>query len=166
MNESQVVFRMNLITDFQPAKQVVPTVAAFDHPTASLEPRVPLSLPFFLATTLDVRDVPAPRGRATQRRIVVSFVATKVLAGLFPRRRSPNDDGVQRLIELLHVVPVGTRQRDGQGDAVGVGERVPLGAQFAAIRRVGARLIPPLTGADTVALSRDWNRQSIPRRSS
>ena len=166
LNERQVVLRMNLITNLQPAKQVVPTVAAFDHPPASLEPRVPLSLPFFLATTLDVRDVPAPRGRVTQFGVVVSFVAAQMLVRLLLGRRSPNHDGVQRVIELLHVVPVRAGKCDRQGDAVGVREGVPFGAQFAAIRRVWSRLIPPLTGADTVALSRDWKRQSIPWRSS
>jgi hypothetical protein len=63
-------------------------------------------------------------------------------------------------------VPVRAGERDGQGNAVRVGEQMAFGAQFAAIRRVFSGLIPPLTGADTVALSINWNRQSIPRSSS
>jgi hypothetical protein len=63
-------------------------------------------------------------------------------------------------------VPVRTGEGDRQRNAFGVREHVSLGAQFAAIRRVRAGLIPPLTGADTVALSIDWKRQSIPWRSS
>jgi len=157
---------MNLITNLQPAKQVVPTVAAFDHPPASLEPRVALSLPFFLTARLDVGNVPAPRGRATQLWVVVSFIAAQMLVRRLLGRWAPNHDGVQRVVKLFHVVPVRAGEGNRQGDAVGVRERVPLGAQFAAIRRVFSGLIPPLTGADTVALSRDWKRQSMPWRSS
>jgi hypothetical protein len=63
-------------------------------------------------------------------------------------------------------VAVSAGERDRQRNAVGVREHVPLGAQFASIRRVFSDLIPPLTGAETVALSIDWKRQSIPWRSS
>ena len=157
---------MDFVTNFQSAKQVLPAVAALDDPAASLETRVPLSFFFLLAAGLDVRDVPAPRGRAADFRIIVTLVVAQMLVGPFLRRRSRDDQSVQCVIELLHVVPIGAGERDGQRDAVGVGERVSLGAQFAAIRRVRAGLIPPLTGADTVALSIDWNRQSRPWRSS
>lgn len=157
---------MNLITNLQPAEQVVPTVAAFDHPSASFESRIPLSLLFLFTTSLDVRDIPTARGRTTQFRVIVPLVAAQMLAWFLDGRGSPNHESVQRVIELLHVVPVRAGESDRQGDAVGVRERVSLGAQFAAIRRVRAGLVPPLTGADTVALSNDWNRQSIPLRSS
>ena len=156
---------MNFITNLQSPKQVVPAVGSFDDPAARLETRVLLPLPLLFAAGLHVGDVAAPRGRATQLRVVVSLIATKLLTRFRARRRSPNHEGVQRVIELLHVVPVGARERDGQGNAVGIGECVPLGAQFAAIRRVRSGLIPPFTGAETVALSNDWKRQSIPLRS-
>ena len=157
---------MDFVTSFQSAKQVMPAVAPLDDPAASLETRVPLSFFFLLAARLDVCDVLASRGRATNFRIIVTLVVAQMLVGPFLWRRSLDDQGVQCVIELLHVVPIGTGKRDGQRDAVGVGERMSLGAQFAAIRRVRAGLIPPLTGADTVALSIDWNRQSMPWRSS
>lgn len=157
---------MNLVTNLQSAKQVVPAVGALDHPTASLESRILLPLALLLAASLDVGDVAASRRRSTQLRVVVAFVATQMLARFFLRRKTRNHQGVQRRGELLHVVPVGASERDGQRNALGVGELMPLGAQFAAIRRVFSGLVPPLTGADTVALSIDWKRQSIPWRSS
>ena len=156
---------MDFVADFQSAIQVMPAVASLDHPAASLETRVPLSFFFLSAARLDARDVPASRGRAMNFRVIVTLVLAQMWVGSFLRRRSRDEQGVQRVIELLHVVPVGAGERDGQRDAVGVGKRVSLGAPFAAIRRVRAGLIPPLTGAETVALSMDWNRQSMPLRS-
>jgi hypothetical protein len=63
-------------------------------------------------------------------------------------------------------VPVGARERSSQRNAVGVGEVMAFGAQFPAVCGVFSGQIPPLTGAETVALSSDWKRQSMPWRSS
>ena len=155
---------MYFVTNLQSAKQVVPAVGALHNPAPRLVSRVLSAFPFLLAARLDVGDVAASCSRPAQLRVVISLVAAQMLARLLARRRSSNDEGVQRGIELFHVVPVRTGKRDGQGNAVGVGELMPLGAQFAAICRVRSGLVPPLTGADTVALSNDWNRQSIPLR--
>ena len=157
---------MDFITNLQSAKQVMPAIAALDNPAASLETRVLLPLLFFLAARFDMRNVSPSRGRVTQFRVVVPLIAAQMLVRFLLGRRSRDDQGVQRVIKLLHVVPVRAGERNGQGNAVGVGEQVPLGAPLAAIRRVRSGLIPPLTGAETVALSRDWKRQSIPWRSS
>lgn len=156
---------MNLVANLQTPKQVMPAVAALHHPASRLIARVLLAFLFFLATRLDVGDVPPPRRGATNLGIVVALVVAEML-GHFLRRRPGNHQRIQRGTEHFHVVPVGARERDRQGDAVGIGEHVPLGAQFAAIRRVFSGLVPPFTGADTVALSIDWKRQSIPLRSS
>lgn len=157
---------MDFIPNLQPSKQVVPAVAAFHDPAASLETRILLPLALLLAARLDVGDVPAPCRRTAKLRIVVALVVAQMLPRLCLGRRARNHDGVQRGPEHLHVVAVSPGERDRQRDAVGVREHVPLGAQFASIRRVFSGLIPPLTGADTVALSMDWKRQSIPWRSS
>lgn len=157
---------MDFIPDLQPSKQVVPAVAALHNPAPCLVPRVFLSFFLLLATRLDVGNVPAPRRRTAKLRIVVALVVAQMLPRLFLGRRARNHDGVQRGAEHLHVVAVSAGERDRQRNAVGVREHVPLGAQFASIRGVFSGLIPPLTGADTVALSIDWKRQSIPWRSS
>lgn len=157
---------MHFIANLQSPKQIVPAIGPFDHPTPGLESRIVLAFLFFLPARLHVRHVPSTFRRLAQFRIVVSFVATKMLAGPLLRRPTSNDHGVQGRAELLHVVPIRSRERDRQRDAVRVGEQVPLGAQFASIRRVFADLIPLLTGAETVALSSDWKCQSIPWRSS
>ena len=157
---------MHFIANLQSPKQIVPAIGSFDHPTPGLKSRIVLAFLFFLPARLHVRHVPSTFRRLAQFWIVVSFVATKMLAGPLLRRPTSNDHGVQGRAELLHVVPIRSRERDRQRDAVRVGEQVPLGAQFASIRRVFAGLIPPSTGAETVALSSDWKCQSIPWRSS
>lgn len=157
---------MKLVTNLQPTKQVVPAISSLDDPTPSLESRVVFAFLLFLAARFDMRDVAPTRGRAAQLRVVVTFVAAKVLTRLLLGRRSSDDHCVERGAEHLHVVPVSARDRDRQWDAVSVREVVPLGAQFPAICWVSSGLVPPFTGADTVAESSDWKRQSIPWRSS
>ena len=127
---------MDFVADFQSAIQVMPAVASLDHPAASLETRVPLSFFFLSAARLDARDVPASRGRAMNFRVIVTFVVAQMLIRPFLRRRSRDDQGVQRVIELLHVVPVGAGERDGQGDAVEYGAVRYPGATVRARRLV------------------------------
>lgn len=144
----------------------MPAVGSFNDPAAGSKARVGLAFLFFLSARLDMGDVSAPRSRATQLRIIVAFVAAQVLPTPFLGRRAWNHQRVQRGLELLHVVAIRARYRDCQRDAIGIREIVPLGAQFAAIGGVFSDLIPPLTGAETVAESIDWKSQSIPWRSS
>ncbi len=157
---------MDLIADLQPTKEIMPTVRPFHHPTSSFETRVLLSFLFLLSARFDVRDVAATLGRPTQLRVVVALVAAQMLARFLLGRRSRDHHRIQRGAELLHVVPVSTRERDRQRDAVGIREEVSLGAQFAPISGVFSDLIPPFTGAETITPSSDWKRQSMPRRSS
>lgn len=165
-DESKVVLCMNFIANLQPTKQVVPTVRSLHHPPPSLEARILFQFLGFLAARFNMGDVSTSFRRPTQFRIVIAFIATKMLARLGLGRRPRDDNRIQRGAELLHVMPVGARERHRQRDALGVREQVPLGAQFAPIGGVFAGLIPPLTGAETVALSSDWKRQSMPWRSS
>lgn len=144
----------------------MPAIGPFDNPTPGLEMRIVLSLAHFLPARFDVSDVSSAFCRLTQYGVVVALVATQMLAGSLFGRRATNHKSVQGRTELLHVVPIGTREGDRQRDAVRVREHVPFGAEFAAIRRVFAGFIPPFTGAETMAPSSDWNRQSIPFRSS
>ena len=157
---------MYLVANLQPTEQIVPAVGALNHPAAGFESRITPAFLLLLAARLHVRDVTSTLCRAAQFRIVVTFVAAKMLARFLPGRRSRDHHRVQRGAEPFHVVPVGARERGGQRNAVGIREIVPLGAQFAPICRVFSCLVAPLTGAETVAESSDWKRQSIPLRSS
>ena len=157
---------MDFIANPQPTEQIVPAVGSLDDPTPRLEARIALAFLLFLASRFHVRDVPAPLGGTPQLRVVVALVAAKMLARFLIGRGAWDYQCVQRRAELLHVVPVGARQRGGQRNPVGIGEVVPFGAQFSAICRVFSGLVAPLTGAGMMAESSDWKRQSIPLRSS
>jgi len=157
---------MNLIANLQPAKEIMPADRPFHYPTSSFEARILLSFLFLLPARLDVRDVAATLGRPAQLWVVVALIAAEMLARLLHGRRSSHHNRIQRRAEAFHVVPVSARERDRQRDAVGIREEVPLGAQFAPVGRVFSDLVPPFTGAETIAPSSDWKRQSIPRRSS
>ena len=159
---------MNFVTNLQATKQVVPAIGSLDDPAPRSESRIAFALLHFLAARFDMGDVAATRGRAAQLRVVVAFVAAKVLTRFLLGRWSPDDYRVKGGPEPRRagVVPVRARKRDRQWEAVSVREIVPFGAQFSAICWVFSGLVPPLTGAETVAESRDWNCQSIPWRSS
>lgn len=157
---------MDLIANLQPTKEIMPAIHPFDDPTPGFESWIVLALLLFLSARLDMSDVPATCRRAAQLRIIIALITTEVLAGLALGRRSSDDDRIQGGIEHLHVVPVGARERGGQRNAIGVREIVTLGAQFATVSGVFSGQIPPLTGAETVALSSDWKCQSMPRRAS
>ena len=157
---------MNLIANLQPAKQIMPAIGPFNDPTPGLKAGILLAFLFLLSTRLDMGNVAATFGRPTQLGIIVTLITAKMLSRFLLGRRSWNHYGVQGRPELLHVVPVGARNGHGQGDAVGVREEMSLGAEFASIGRVFANRVPPFTGAETMAPSSDWKRQSIPWRSS
>ena len=54
-------------------------------------------------------------------------------------------DGIDQGQQLRDVVAVGRRDFGGQGDSIGRGQDMVLGALFAPIRRIGAGLGPPKT---------------------
>lgn len=70
-------------------------------------------------------------------------------------RRATDHHGVQGRTDLLHVMPLATRERDRQRDVVRVREYVPFGAGFPTIRRVFTGFISPFPGAETIATSRE-----------
>lgn len=57
-------------------------------------------------------------------------------------------------------MPVGRRDRQGEGDAVGIDEDMALGARFAAVRRVRLSRLAPLF-AGVAALSKAARSQLI-----
>ncbi len=100
----------------------MPAIGSFDHPTPRPEMQIPFVLALLLAARLDMGDIPTTNRRATQRGIVLAFVATQVLPWPQRGRLAMNDHGLQCRREQLHVVPVGARKGDRQRDAVRVRE--------------------------------------------
>jgi len=153
---------MNLVTNLQPAEQIMPAIGSLDDPSPGLESRILPAFLLFLSSRFDMGHVTPARRRATQLGIVVALVTAQVLARCLLGRRSLHHHRIQSGAKSLHVVPVRAGQGRSERQAVGVREGMPLGAKFAAICRVFSGLVPPFTGAETVAESSDWKRQSIP----
>ena len=92
---------------------------------------------------------------------VVGFVGME-LCRSWPRPASSTAnrrDGIQRLVEGLAVVDVGSGQQEGERDALPVRDEMALGSRSAAVGRIGAgRLTPLLAAMDE--LSRQARLQS------
>ena len=147
----------------QAAKTMQPRNGAFRNPTINAQAAPMLGVSFG-----DLGNNATPAQFLAQALRIISPVHVDFFRPFSRSPRLARDrwHAVDQRQRFIHVRLVGARGVYGQRDPLGVGEDVVLGAQFASICRVWSRLIPPLTGADTVALSSDWNRQSMPWRSS
>lgn len=150
-------------SDAEPAKVVVPTVGTLDDPAPS----------FFsangageggLAAASDVWLDPTSTRFSLGFGVVVSFVETDVLGTPAPTW-TKEGNRVQGLAHHVHVVDVGTGERDRQRDTLAVGQNVTFCAEFSTIGWIGAGEVPPF-GAFTLALSNDAQSHSMPTFSS
>jgi hypothetical protein len=162
MHQPLIVLHPLLKADEEFAKPVVPCAGALDDPATRWMP--PPAGHAFPAMAEVGGVVPFP-DRGLNLWEVVPLVEAQVLRILRRRSRPPDGEAVQRGRRRLHVVGIGAGDDDGQRGAALVGQRVPLRAELAAIRRIGACLRPP-KGALTMALSSDCQRHWIPRSSS
>lgn len=159
VQEAQIVAANPLPAHEQPTKAVVPSVGALHHPAAGLA--LDAAEQGLFATTADVGcDSAGPDG-SLRVGVVVSLVEAEVL-GTTRAARCTQHHRIESLGNEPLVVDVGAGDLGGQRDAAPVGQNVPLDAAFRAIRRVGAREIPPL-GAFTMALSSEDHFHWIPR---
>jgi hypothetical protein len=84
---------------------------------------------------------------------------TRALAGLAIQARHCRN-GIKRGLECYRIVPVGTRDRDGQWNALRVYDDVPLRSELAPVGWVRAGFLAP-RGLDTLAPSMLARSQSI-----
>src|SRR6516225_5325383 len=115
------------------AKTVKPRRRALDNPTE--DPQT--AAMFSVLTCQSGTDTAAPQGTPMGLRIISPVTEENVgpparVADLAAHLRN----GVHDVKQLADVVPVGTRDRHRQRDAMTIGDQVVLGARLAAIRRV------------------------------
>jgi len=158
VHERQVVVGDLLPASAQGTEVVVPAVGSFDDPTARLLAN--RARECRLASTTDMRSDTSSTGLLLGFLVVIALVEAQILRTPWPAR-SADVHGVECLADHVHVVDVGTGQRDGKGDSLAVYESMALGAQFGAIGWIGSREVPPF-GAFTLALSRDVQSHSMP----
>lgn len=162
MHQTKVVFTVLLKAHHQFAKSVVPRPGALDHPAPGR-----MSSPFGdrLSAPPSVRSVPASPDCRVDFRGVVPFIQAQMLGRRGGRARASHENPIQRGDRHPDIVDVGRGDNHRQGCAALVGQRVALGAEFAAIRRIGAGRRPP-KGALTITLSSACHCQRMPWRSS
>jgi hypothetical protein len=162
VNEREVGGPFSLVTNEQPAEEIVPAVGSLDDPPARLSAHAPDE--WLLASPSNVWDDASIADFAFGVGVVEAFVQAEVRGPTRPAR-CPKDDGVQRRAGHPLVVDIRCGDLDGDGNAASVGQDVAFGAEFCAIGRMGARVVPPF-GAFTLALSSEHHFRSTPTRSS
>ena len=137
------------VADGDAAEAGEPSERTLDHPSVSAE-----TLAAFDATPGNPRNDRSLAQRTPAVSEVVALVGMQF--GRSPpgpaRTLADRRHGIDQRLQQLAVVPVGRRDLQGEGDAIGIDEDVTLGAQLAAIRQVRAGLFAPLF-AGTLALS-------------
>ena len=162
MKEREVIGAFALIPDDQAPEQVVPAVGPFDDPAARLATHA--AEEWLLASSSYVGDDAANTNLAFRVRVVEAFVQAEVRRPPRPARRTKHD-GVERRAGHPLVVDVRSGDLDGDRHAARVGQDMAFCAEFCAIGRIGARVVPPF-GAFTLALSSEHHFKSTPTRSS
>lgn len=162
VNEGAVVQGFAFPSDAKRAEVVVPAVGSLDDPPARLSSHAPDE--WLLASPSNVWDDASIADFAFGVGVVEAFVQAEVRGPTRPAR-CPKYDGVQRRAGHPLVVDIRCGDLDGDGNAASVGQDVAFGAEFCAIGRIGARVVPPF-GAFTLALSSEHHFRSTPTRSS
>ena len=137
------------VADGDAAEAGEPSERTLDHPSVSAKTLAALD-----ATPGDPRNDRSLAQRLPAVCKVVALVGVQLgRAAPWPARTlADRRHGIDQRLQQLAVVPVGWRDLQGEGDAIGIDEDVTLGARLAAIRRVRAGLLAPLF-AGTLALS-------------
>lgn len=141
----------------QSAVLMQPTDRALDHPARRAQ-----ALAFRLTTTGNAIQNPPRTQRQAMSQRVIGLVGKGGLRSAAGRPRLPSHrrNAVDERDQLRDIGAVGRRDPDREGDAVGIRDHVVFRAGLAAIRRIGAGLVPPKT-ARTLELSATARDQSI-----
>jgi hypothetical protein len=155
--QSEMNVETTLETDAQFAETGKPGMSALHHPAMPPE----LLLAFYAASRDTSRDAAPAQVTPTARKVVtlVCMQLTRALAGL-AIQAGHRRNGIERGLECYRIVPVGTRDCDGQRNASRVYDDVPLRPELAPVGWVGTGFLAP-RGLETLAPSRLARSQSI-----
>lgn len=162
MKEREVVGGLALVTNEQTAKAVVPAVGPLDDPSSRFPASAADERRF--SSTPNVRDDAAIAHLSLSVRVIEAFVQAEIRGTTWPTWRTKHD-GIERCPGHPLVVDVRSGDLDGDRYAAPVRQDVAFCAEFCAIGRIGARVVPPF-GAFTLALSSEHHFRSMPMRSS
>jgi len=162
MEEREVVGALPFVTNDQATEEIVPAVGPLDDPAAGLA--ADATHEWLFAPPSDVWDDASVADFAFCICVVETLVEAEIRRPTWPARRSKHD-GIERGAGHPLVMDVRAGDLDGDGNAACVGQDVAFCAEFCAIGRIGARVVPPF-GAFTLALSSEHHLRSTPTRSS
>src|SRR5215831_9872968 len=142
MQEGQIMLRL-FIPAYQDASEAVhPGVRPLHHPTPGLLPRLLFHRLCFLTTRANMRGEPKCLQNIAHLLIVVAFVEAHALRLCCRWLWALDDQAIERRSHQFHVVPVGARHRQSNGDAMAVSQQTALDPAFGAIGGVGAGFFP------------------------
>ena len=150
-------------SDAEATELMEPTDRAFDDPTIDSQSTA-MRCPAF------GKDWPnsSPSQLPTMRLRVVGAVSLNAIRP--STRPAPLSlhgwNGVDQRHQLSHIMPIGTGQRCGQRNAIGVRDQVMLAAGFTAIRWIGSRFFPPCIARtdEESTIARDQSMRSASAR--
>jgi hypothetical protein len=162
MKKREVVGALPLVSDDQTSEQVVPAVGPLDDPAPRFTAHAADQRLF--ASPPDVGDDAPVADLAFGVGIVEALVQAEIRRPTGPSWRAKHN-GVERRAGHPLVVDVRPGDLDGDRNTARVGQDMTFCAEFCAIGRIGARVVPPF-GAFTLALSSEHHFKSTPTRSS
>jgi hypothetical protein len=161
LEEGEVVAVFLRPADEDPAVTVEPGVGRFDDPASSSPPRDVELVGDLLAASADVRRELVFDGEVVALGVVVGLVEAEALWRLRGRLRSLDWDRVERRLQELVVVAVGTVVCQPDRDPAALAENRTFRPFFALSVGFGPVLGPP-SGALVIAPSAASHDQSIP----
>lgn len=125
----------SLVADRQPPVAGQPGACPLDHPAVPHQPLLVLDAP--ARDTVD--EGPLPRGRPARRGVIPLVRVQLRRASITPPPQTADQrDRLEQRREHRTVVPVGPGQPRRERVASAIDQQMPLGARFAASRRVRA----------------------------
>lgn len=115
----------------------------FHHPAACGVACFAGIIQLLFADATDMRDVVVFVHRVLAGWVVIAFVQTEMLGRLLAGKRTLDDDGLNRGVKQLGIMPVGAVHGRTQRSAVALHHQAAFHTGFATVRGVGAAAIPP-----------------------
>ncbi len=140
MEKGQVIADLLFPTHKQAPRAVCPGVTSFDYPAAGALPGATLWLDF--ALTRDVRNIAEASGESFGGPTAVAFVQTEMLPTPSDRLGTRQGNRLQRGMQQLDVVSVGTGDRNTQRHTATIRHDRSLNAKLTAIGGVFAGFFP------------------------
>ncbi len=136
MKQGQIILRFLFPSRQDAAKAVHPTVGSLHHPAASPEAGLTFDGLGFFASGFDMGRVSKLLDQIAHRIIIVAFVQAKALAGFLRGFWTFQRNTLQRVLDQLAIVSVGTVNRQANGDPVGLSQQTSFNAFFGPVRRI------------------------------